>query len=49
MATQWRTKGEKLIGLDYPAVYAEAARLQIELSTCTMEKIKALEAQVIES
>ena len=34
-------------GVDYPAVHGEARRLEIELSICTMNKIKALEAAVI--
>ena len=42
--TQWRAGGIGVIGLDYHAVYAEAARLEIELSPCVMKKIKALES-----
>jgi len=41
--TQWRAGALGIIGLDYNAVYAEAARLEIELSRCTMNKVKALE------
>lgn len=38
-----------IIGLDYPAVYAEATRLTMDLSLCTMKKIKRLERVVLES
>ena len=38
--TQWRGGGA---GLDYNTVYREASRLEIDLSVCTMKKIKALE------
>ncbi len=41
--TQWRTSGFGRVGLDYNTVYAEAERLEIDLSICTMKKIKALE------
>lgn len=41
--TQWRAGGMGVVGLDYPAVYQEAARLGIEISNCTMAKVKALE------
>ena len=41
--TQWRGGGVGIIGLDYHAVYREAARIGIELSNCTMRKIKVLE------
>lgn len=43
MQTQWRAGGLGVIGMDYHAVYAEAKRIGIELSICTMAKIKALE------
>jgi len=42
--TQWRGSGA---GLDYNIVYAEAERLGIDLSVCTMKKIKALEAKTL--
>jgi hypothetical protein len=45
--TQWRGGGMGVIGLDYHAVYAEAARVGIELSVCTMGKIKALERAML--
>lgn len=45
--TQWRSKAFDLIGLDYLAVTAEAKRLGIELTQCTMKKIKALEAYIL--
>ena len=45
--TQWRGGGMGIIGLDYNTVYAEAARIGIELSVCTMKKIKALEREVL--
>jgi len=41
--TQWRAGGLGIVGLDYPAVYAEASRLEIEISNCVMNKIRALE------
>ncbi len=46
--TQWRAGGMGIVGLDYPAVYREAERLEIEVSNCTMLKIKALERHVLE-
>jgi len=45
--TQWRAGGLGVVGLDYTAVYAEAARLEIECSVCTMRKIKVLEREVL--
>ena len=42
--TQWRSTAFGLIGLDYIAVAAEAARIGIELTQCNMKKIKALES-----
>lgn len=36
-----------IVGLDYPAVYAEAKRLGLETSVCTMRKIKRLERAVL--
>lgn len=41
--TQFRGAGMGVIGLDYPAVYLEAERLEIELTPRVMGKIKALE------
>ena len=41
--TQWRGAGMGIVGLDYNTVYAEAERLGIDLSVCTMRKIKAME------
>ena len=41
--TQWRVSGMGIVGLDYNLIYAEAERLGIDLSVCTMCKIKALE------
>ena len=35
------------VGLDYPALYLEAERLDIELSPALMRKIKALERQTL--
>ena len=48
VATQWRSAGFSILGLDYPCLYQEAARLGIELTTRTMRKIKALEQCVLE-
>jgi len=45
--TQWRGAGIGIIGLDYNVIYREAERMEIELSACTMKKIKALEAAVL--
>lgn len=45
--TQWRSTAFDLIGLDYNAVAAEAKRLDIELTQCTMKKIKALEENIL--
>ena len=45
--TQWRAGAMGVIGLDYHAVYAEAQRIGIDLSVCTMKKIKALERAVL--
>lgn len=42
--TQWRATGFGILGLDYPALYLEAARLAIPLTPRTMKKIKTLEA-----
>lgn len=47
VSTQWRGAGMGVIGLDYHAVYTEAQRIGIELSICTMKKIKALERAVL--
>jgi len=47
--TQWRSAGMGIVGLDYRTVYAEAERLGIDLSVCTMKKIKALEASVLKA
>ena len=47
--TQWRGAGMGIVGLDYNTVYAEAERLGIDLSVCTMRKIKALEANVLKA
>ncbi len=46
--TQWRGSGMGIVGIDYSAVYSEAKRLEIDLSPCTMKKIKALEANVLD-
>jgi hypothetical protein len=35
------------LGLDYTVVYAEAARLRIDLSNATMAKIRALERETL--
>jgi len=45
--TQWRGGGMGIIGLDYPAVYAEARRMEIEVSNCVMGKIRVLERFVL--
>ena len=45
--TQWRVGISGPVGLDYPAVYAEAERLEVDLSGCLMKKIKALEQAAI--
>ncbi len=44
--TQWRV-GFTRVGLDYTVVYQEADRLGIELTTCTFNKIKALERWIL--
>lgn len=44
--TQWRGEGA---GLDYNTVYSEASRLGIDLTSCTMKKIKALEANALKA
>lgn len=41
--TQWRAGPAGVIGLDYPAVYQEAALMGIDLSPGLRSKIKALE------
>lgn len=41
--TQWRGAGFGLIGLDYNVLYLEAERMGIELTTCNMGKIRAIE------
>lgn len=48
-ATQWRSAGLSILGLDYTSLYREADRLEIALTTRTMRKIKALEQCVLES
>jgi len=45
--TQWRGSGLGIIGLDYNVLYAEAARLEIELTACTMDKIRTLEMDTL--
>jgi hypothetical protein len=45
--TQWRASGFGIIGLDYLALQQEADRLEIDLSICTMAKIRALEAYTL--
>lgn len=45
--TQWRAGGMGIVGLDYPAVWAVADRMQIEVSNCVMSKIRALEDFVL--
>lgn len=45
--TQWRASGFGIIGLDYSVLQREADRLEIELSICTMNKVKALEAYTL--
>ena len=45
--TQWRGGGMGIVGLDYPAVWAMAERLEIEMSNCVMGKIRALENAVL--
>jgi hypothetical protein len=47
--TQWRAGAMGVIGLDYRVLYLEAARLEIELSNCLMNKIRALERSTLES
>lgn len=46
--TQWRASGLGPIGLDYGAVHREAARMGIELSECTMRKLRRIEQAVLE-
>lgn len=45
--TQWRAGGLGIVGLDYPAVWAMAARLEIEVGNCLMRKIQGLEREVL--
>ena len=45
--TQWRVGMSGPTGLDYPALYLEAERLEVDLSNCLMKKIKALERQTL--
>ena len=49
VATQWRSTGFSILGLDYTSLYRETERLEIPLTTRTMRKIKALEALCLES
>lgn len=46
--TQWRAGGLGIVGLDYPAVWAMAERLEIEVGNCVMGKIRALERMVLQ-
>ena len=46
--TQWRGSGYGIIGLDYNVLYAEAERLEIDLSPCMMAKIQALETMELQ-
>lgn len=48
VATQWRSAGFGILGLDYTCLYQEAARMGIELTQRTMRKVKALERNVLE-
>jgi hypothetical protein len=41
--TQWRAGPAGVIGLDYPAVYQEAALMGVDLSPGFRAKIRALE------
>lgn len=41
--TQWRGAGFGVIGLDYNTVYAEADRMEIDLTQCMMNKIQIIE------
>ncbi len=46
--TQWRTSLTGPIGLDYPAVFAVADRIEIEVDTSTFRKIRHLEILTLE-
>jgi hypothetical protein len=48
VATQWRSTGFSILGLDYASLYRETERLQIAPTTRTIRKIKALEALCLE-
>ncbi len=41
--TQWRGAAFSVIGLDYNTVYAEADRMEIDLTPCLMNKIRVVE------
>lgn len=46
VSTQWRV-GMALVGLDYNAVFLMAENMQIDLSPCMWNKIRAMEAHVL--
>lgn len=46
--TQWRGAAFGVIGLDYLVLYAEAERLEIDVTPCLMAKIRDLESMDLE-
>lgn len=45
--TQWRVGMDRLVGLDYPAVFQLAAILDIEITPCLLKKLDALETYTL--
>jgi len=41
--TQWRATGFGVVGLDYPAVFAVAERMGIEVDEAMLHKLRAVE------
>lgn len=41
--TQWRSSGFGVIGLDYPAVFAVAERIDIDVDDAMLHKLRAVE------
>lgn len=48
ITTQWRTDFGALVGLDYPALFAVAKCLNIDVTPAMMEKIRLYEQKEIE-
>lgn len=45
--TQWRSGVNGIIGLDYPAVFQVAERMEIDIDRMALQKIKALETNML--